>query len=200
MIDAINQIRQELVDAFSPHWALNDPAHQQEHFEDVFKTAMYINKDQHYFFDPVHILFAAYLHDLFAWSRKNHHDLSCEFVRDTDHPLILKYLPSQNERDVVAYACHEHRASYKGTFYSAFTAMINAADRGFPNDVPAMVERSRKYWLAKWPEMSEDERMAGVIQHIKDKFGHGGYARYPDVYLRTFGGQVNEMKDKIAKL
>jgi len=196
----LDVIRQELIAAFSPHWTLNDPAHRQDHFEDVFKTGMHISKDQGYDFDPVHILFAAYFHDLFAWSRVNHHDLSYEFMRSTDHPLILKYLPTQHERNVVAFACHEHRASYKGDFYSEFTSMINAADRGFPNDVPAMVERSNKYWLAKWPEMSDDERMAGVIQHIKDKFGHGGYARYPNVYLRAFGSQLNEMRDKIAKL
>lgn len=197
-MSSIETIRSEIVDCFSQAWELNDLAHRQDHFEEVFKTGIHLNEDQHYYFDPVHILFAAYFHDMFAWSRVNHHELSFLWMRTTDHP-VTRHLTASAIK-MVAHACLEHRASFKGTFTSEFAELINSADRGFPDDVPAMVERSRKYWLTHNPLMSDDERMAGVIAHIKEKFGHNGYARYPDIYLKTFGDRLDAMRDEVERL
>jgi hypothetical protein len=195
----IQEVRLEIIKQFGQAYELNDPAHQQDHFDTVFLTAVHINDDQNLGFELVHMLFAAYFHDLFAWSRINHHEMSHLWMMGTDHPLIVQHL-NPVARKAVAMACLQHRASYKGDFHSTFTALINSADRGFPNDVPGMVERSRKYWLANRPHMSEDERMAGVIGHIKEKFGHNGYARYPELYVKTFGDQLTAMREEVERL
>lgn len=199
-MDYIDEIRQEIVEAFSKHWELNDKAHRQEHFEEVFQTGLVINKTLGHDFDPKHILFAAYFHDLFAWSRVNHHDLSFEFMRTTDHPLILKYLPSHTERVAIACACHEHRASYKGRFFSVFTELVNSADRGRPGPVKPMLERAIQYREFHHPEQSKDRREFEAIKHLRDKYGYEGYARYPDMYEKVFGVELAMMRDKIEQL
>lgn len=196
----VNQLRTDIIAAFSNHWALNDVAHRVEHFEAVFQAGCIINNHFEGIVDEESILIAAYFHDLFAWSRINHHQLSHNFIDGTDHPVLAEELRSKWKRENIALACLEHRASYKGAFSTPFCELINSADRGVPGDIAAMVERSRKYWLAYQPHLSDDERMAGVIAHIKEKFSSNGYARYPDMYKRVFGEQLELQRQAIDKL
>lgn len=192
----IPQIRKE----FGEMWKQNDPAHREQHFLDVYSTAMIIQtrvKDIEY--DPIAIVFAAYFHDLFAWSREDHHERSHQFMLDTDHPLIRDNM-TDFTREWVALACREHRASFKGQFSSTFTALINAADRGLPGNVPLMIDRAVKFREHRHPEMSADECMAGAIQHIKEKYGRNGYARYPEIYNRAFAEELALQRQAIDLL
>ncbi|MNM40517.1 hypothetical protein D3C81_513180 [compost metagenome] len=195
-----DDVRQEIIDTFTPHWALNDAAHRQEHFEAVFQTGMHINKELGLQYDPKHILFAAYFHDLFAWSRPIHHLLSGEFVMGGEHPLIHKHLTTSAEREWVGRACEQHRASFKGRFYSPFCELINSADRGTPGDLPGLIQRCYDHRLTTMPDASEDERMADAIKHLKHKSGSDGYARYPDMYKQVFGEQLERQRQAIDKL
>jgi hypothetical protein len=38
------------------------------------------------------------------------------------------------------------------------------------------------------------------IQHIKEKFGTGGYARYPKLYLDAFNDELAEQRKEIDNL
>jgi len=194
-------IRKEIIDNFAHHWELNDRGHQREHFEAVFQTAKHINTELKMGYQEVDMLFAAYFHDFFAWTRINHHELAYQYFMTTDHPLIVKYFgESELQREMVAFACREHRASYKGTFTGPFSELINSADRCFPGDVQALLQRSYNHRLSTHPDLSEDERTVLCIEHMKHKAGSTGYARYPDMYLQVFGDKLKEQMETIDKL
>lgn len=195
----IDLLRKAIIQQFSSVWELNDKAHQKEHFEDVFQCGMILNTELELNYEPKLILFAAYFHDMFAWSRNNHHEMSFHWVHTTDHKLILDNL-SPHETMMVAWACNQHRASFRGSFKSNFCELINSADRGVPGDVMHMLHRAVKYREKLHPEMSDDERMAGAIAHLKEKYGDNGYARYPDMYFKIFGKELDVIRKQIASL
>lgn len=197
----ISDLRSAICTSFKDAYALNDLAHREDHFEEVFQCGKHINKTLGFNFRERDILFAAYFHDMFAWSRNNHHILSKVWFQTTDHPLVVdSYKDKDHFRTQVAFACGEHRASFKGNFTYAFSELINSADRGFPGDIPAMVERSRLYWLTHKPELSDDERMTGVIAHLKEKFGRNGYARTPKMWKAVFKDQLEARIEGIESL
>lgn len=195
----IDVLRQEIIQAFESHWEHNDKAHRAEHFEEVFQTGMLIDQRLGLGYDPRLILFAAYFHDLFAWSRKNHDTLSYVFINGTDHPVVVNNLSAQ-ERYYVGLGCREHRASFEGQFTNEFSELINSADRGLPGDVPAMLARAMAYRSHRHPEESVEACKAVSVQHLKEKFGTGGYARYPYLYINAFGKELQSQREVIDRL
>jgi uncharacterized protein len=195
----IDTLRQQIIEQFQDKWALNDKAHQAGHFEEVFQTGMVINDKLGLGYDPKLILFAAYFHDLFAWSRYNHHLMSCQWISSTDHPLLVDNLNPVETR-MVSWACYQHRASYDGVFENTFCELINAADRGLPGNVPAMLERAIQFRQAKAPNESAEQVLEASIKHLKEKFGQGGYARYPELYTKCFGSELELQRQHIAAL
>lgn len=202
----IDEVRKEIIADFAHHWELNDRGHQREHFEAVFQTGRHISiclglEKQ---IKEVDILFAAYFHDFFAWTRVNHHEMAYQYFMTADHPLIMKYYPDDPagkiRRSLVAFGCREHRASYKGAFTTLFSELINSADRCFPGDVQALLKRTYDHRLSTHPDISEDERMALCVGHMKEKAGSKGYARYPDLYMQVFGEKLKEQMEEIDNL
>lgn len=195
----IELLKTQIIQAFGDKWELNDMAHRETHFENVFKTGMLINERLKLWYLPKQILFAAYFHDLFAWSRINHHELSYKWMMTTDHPLILSNLEAE-EVELVAKACLQHRASFKGEFFGKFCELINSADREMPGDVSKMLERAIQFREKNFPKMSEDQRYEDAVLHLKDKFGVGGYARYPKMYTDCFGEELELQRQRVMAL
>lgn len=193
----IGQLRKEIIDEFSSHWKLNDEAHRIEHFSEVEGTAFYINEKLNLGIDPKLITLAAFFHDLFAWSRNNHHELSYQYVSTTNHRFFTSL--DITDRMAVAYGCLHHRASFDGVFVGAFDELINSADRGFPSqDVTPIVERSINYTKAKYSD--RNVICQKVFEHMGEKFGSNGYARYPDMYSRVFEEELKQQRSNIDKL
>jgi hypothetical protein len=192
-------LTQQIVNAFADKWEMNDPAHRQGHFETVYQTGLVINQQLDLGFDPKLILFAAYFHDFFAWSRNNHHELAFHWMSTTDHPVILENL-SPSETMLVAWGCGQHRASFKGSFKNTFCELINSADREFPGNIDHMIGRAMSYLKKTHPHYSEDECREGATQHLKQKYSRGGYVRYPDMYLKVFGDRVDQHRLAIEAL
>lgn len=195
----IDQLRAAIIKEFSPKWEINDKAHRREHFEDVFQCGMHINDKLGLGYEPKLILFAAYFHDLFAWTRHNHHEMAFHWMTTTDDPLIIGNL-NPSETMLVAWACNQHRASFTGSFKSQFCELINSADRGFPGNISAMLDRAIKYREHKFPDMGRDERRVGAIKHLHEKFGFTGYARYPAMYTNVFGVELEQQRAEINDL
>lgn len=182
---------------YSKAWELNDPAHRVGHFEEVRRTAVEINKRLELGFNDPQITFAAYFHDLFAWSRENHHILSHAFVMTTEDPLFDIF--SEEDRAELALACKEHRASYRGEFSSRFSELINAADRERPSGPLLILKRALQYRQDR-DHNNVDEVIDDAIAHVKDKYGTGGYARYPELYLAAFGNELRTQQAGIDAL
>lgn len=192
----LNDMREQIILDFTPAYGLNDQAHQVKHFSAVEKCANVMNDRLGLKTNPKLILLAAFFHDMFAWSRINHHILSGEWVASCDYSLIEEL--TQHERDLVAAGCREHRASNTNPFTCRFAALMNAADRELPGDVNAMVTRAVQYRVARG--MSEQEALEPAILHIKEKFGFQGYARYPKLYLDAFGDELTKQREDIKNL
>lgn len=199
--DVVKQLRSEIIQHFSPHWELNDRGHRAEHFEEVFQCARYLNDKLGLGFNDVDMLFAGYFHDLFAWSRVNHHLLAYHYFVSTDHPIItMHYHDRPLSRLEVAYGCLEHRASFKEKFTYKFSELINSADRGFPGDTQRLFSRVMKHHTDINPGKSADEITAISLEFIKRKAGTNGYCRYPDIYFSVFGEELKKQQSDIDNL
>ncbi|MNZ13312.1 hypothetical protein D3C78_302080 [compost metagenome] len=195
----IETLKSQIVAAFAEKWSINDKAHQEKHFENVFQCGLIINERLGLGFDQKIILFAAYFHDLFAWSRVNHHELALHWIQGTDHPLIIDNL-NPNEQSLVAWACYQHRASFKGDFRNKFSELINSADRELPGDVAQMLERAVLYRQKNFPGMTVEQGFEDSVKHLKEKFGIGGYARFPQMYLDCFAEELEFQRQQIMAL
>lgn len=194
----IDTLKAGIIKEFTPFWALNDPAHRIEHFENVFQCAVQINDALGFRYDLRMLLLAAYFHDLFTWQRNNHHQMSHKWVRTTDHPFFAWL--SDKERWEVAQGCLQHRASFKGEFSCQFAELINAADRELPTTAIDVLQRSIEYTAAKHKVWDYETVRTASIAHVKEKYGHGGYARYPGMYEQTFGVELHKQRNDIANL
>lgn len=192
----MDRLRYVIIRDFTAKWELNDPAHRLEHFANVERCALVIDDRLNLGQDKALILLAAFFHDLFAWSRTNHHLLSETYVRTTDYHIFKGLLP--DEREMVALACGQHRASYKGEFSNVLCELINAADRDLPGDVEAMMRRSLAYNLAQGHSQEEADRI--MRTHLKEKFGVNGYARYPKIYQDAFGDELEQQRQDIMNI
>ena len=91
---------------------------------------------------------------------------------------------NKKELKEVAFAVLQHRASFKGEFYSPLSEVISSADRGLP-DLERVVKRSMKF---------NRGNAQSVYEHIKRKYGKSGYAKYPDVYQKLFKEELAEFR------
>jgi hypothetical protein len=198
----VAELRDSIIGQMGAVYRCNDGAHQIKHFNAVEVCGNEINNRLKLGFDPKLIMLVAYLHDMFAWSRVNHHLLSGEFVRSTNFELLADLTDEQ--RAMVVAGCEEHRASFTGVFTCAFSELMNAADRELPGDVSNMLDRAIKYRIDNlgWTD-NEPSRLAvrdDAVAHIKEKFGDGGYARYPKMYLDCFAPELEQQRIDIANL
>lgn len=194
---SLDELRDKIIQEFTPHWALNDSAHRIEHFLAVEECANYINDKLSLGCDPKLIMLAAFFHDLFAWSRYNHHIMSQEWVATNDHPIFRKL--THPERELVSNACGEHRASFEGAFSSTLSRLISSADRGRPGFVTDMLERSKAYHRDAL-KLGDEAANRGAVDHLKEKFGTGGYARFPALYEQAFGDELDHQRFLIDNL
>ncbi|MNE13589.1 hypothetical protein D3C80_1064300 [compost metagenome] len=142
-MSTVSEMREHLIGKMGFVYRCNDLAHQIGHFNAVEVCGNEINNRLKLGYDPKMIMLVAYLHDMFAWSRVNHHIMSWQYVLTSDMDLLCTL--TGPERKLVAYGCKEHRASFGGKFTSAFSELMNSADRELPGNVPAMLERAIQY-------------------------------------------------------
>lgn len=159
-------------------WERNDLAHREEHFSEVIKSAIHIDSTLHQglkYREELYMI-AAYVHDSFSWlSRKEHHLLSALYMREGDTSWMNDWIMPY-EKELIAGACECHRSSYSGKYPSDFAEIFAAADyEGM--DPPRVLERSMLF--------GGDRQSA--IQHVRDKFGTGGTAIYPKMFLEVYG-------------
>jgi len=194
----VNAARDMIEKDFRFWYSTNDLAHRKNHFVDVENTALEINRRLDLGVDPFLIMLVAWFHDLFAWSRQDHHEKSCLWVLESGYPLLNTL--SKSERSMVALACLEHRSTYSGKYSSVLSELMSAADRGNPNSsVELALERSINYQITARgvnPVIARQD----AIKHLKDKMGTNGYARYNGLYLLAFKEEIDKFRRAIDAL
>lgn len=200
----------EFVIRFKPVYALNDPAHRLGHFIGVYKQASMINLWLGVPYEEEALLAVALFHDLFSWSRVNHHDMSREWVMSSDDPLLQKLLEASvgpnrfhnawEARIAVSFACGEHRASYKGGYSSLLSEIMASADRGALSGKEPIIKRAFKYARAHNPDKGFDFWVEQTLTHMKEKFSSKGYARYPKLYEDFYSSELNTVRQEMDLL
>lgn len=195
---------------FKNIYGLNNPAHQLDHFMEVYKTSSMINLWLGQPYEEETLLAVSLFHDLFSWSRVNHHDMSKEWVMSSDDPLLKELLEASvgpnrfhnawEARIAVSHACGEHRASYKGEYSSLLSEIMASADRGEPSGKEPIIERAFKYARFHNPSVGFDGWVELTMSHMKEKFSSKGYARYPKLYEGFYKDELNKVRQEMDLL
>jgi len=177
----------------APFYKSNDAAHGIDHADDVYELALYTNQKLELGVSDHLIEIAAYYHDIYSTDptinkndRRMHNTLAHNYVMQAaEWPFAALTL---DERKLVAHAVLEHRASFKGNFYSALSEIISTSDRGKP-DAEAIILRSLQYQGGKV------DACVNVLNHMVEKFSSTGYAKYPQMYSEVFGDELTVMRE-----
>lgn len=182
------KINQALVKICKSKVLFNDRAHGWGHIVDVAKTAKALAKQ--YKVEDTALLLAALCHDLYATvSREDHEVHAGQWVRE--HLASFGYGAYV---EVVARMCEQHRASYQGEYSGAMEELFASADRGFfePANYAEHYWRSFQYNADKYPEFTPLEVCGNVANHMREKFGINGYAKWPIIYSEVFGHTIKD--------
>lgn len=182
--------------AYRDHYALNDGAHRESHFREVTETALAMNRALDLAECPRLITIVSWIHDLFAWERGFHHELSYRWVLGTSDPVITQLTPE--ERRKVAQACREHRASWRGDYSSTLSELMSSADRGMASTQDVY---HRAYLFARDRHgLDKEQALLKAREHLVGKFGRGGYMRTPDIWQRYYGDVLEQRYQDIEWL
>lgn len=182
-----------------------DGAHDDAHARMVIKNSEYIAinmmKDEKIEIDVNMVKVIAAMHDLgLAYDRETHHIKSGEIVRKSKE---LRKFFTEEQIELIAKSVEEHRASYKGEYTSVYSKIVSDADR--MNDINTMISRTYKWNRKHYPDLNDEELYIEVIQHLQDKYGEKGYARFNTKYAEDILNQSrqiimnNDEFDKIYK-
>ena len=182
-----------------------DGAHDDEHARMVIKNSEYIAanimKDEKIELNMSMVKVIAAMHDLgLAYDRETHHTKSGEIVRK--EKMLRKFF-TEDQIELIAKSVEEHRASYKGEYTSVYSKIVSDADR--MNDINTMIERTYKWNKKHYPDLNDEDLYKEIINHLQDKFGEKGYARFNTKYAEDVLNQTrkiimnNEEFDKIYK-
>ena len=181
----MNNFKQNVREFYKPFYANGDEAHLIDHADDVCELALEINRE----YSDKLVILASYIHDIFnAINRKKHHILAYEYVKNRSDAFLQEL--SDEELKLVAHAVLEHRASFKGKFFSKLSAIISSADRGLP-DLNKIVIRSMLY---------NNANARDVYNHMVNKYGSKGYAKYPAIYQEIFTKELKEFKEEVDNI
>ena len=185
-----------LYDYFRSHIDRNDAGHRMAHVNDVAQAALAIGDANGLTTDRYWLLVV-----MAALG----HDHTCYINRETHHlegasrtSLILAQNGfSIEESSLVACMIAQHRASYKGTYTNTYAEVFAAADRGAP-DLDNWLRRSVQYWVGQGH--SAEEGCQHALEHIPEKYGRNGYARYPSVWKSFYKNELIGIYDRIDAL
>ena len=142
-----------------------------------------VNKDMVY-------TIAAY-HDLgHSIDPKYHEILSAQlFLED----MNMKEFFTNAERQTIAEAIEDHRASLQGDPRSIYGKIISTADRS--TSVFEFLYRTHLYSLKHEPHLTYDAHMERAYQHMCDKYGKNGYAKsyFKDVEYEKFQASIQNL-------
>lgn len=168
-----------------PRYAAFDPAHRIDHARMVIEQSQEIVKrlPQPQAASPAAVtlplayVVAAY-HDLgLCCGRELHHVHSARILREDAN---LHRWFTNEEIEVMADAVEDHRASAKKPPRTIYGRIVAEADRFI--DPATIIRRTLQYGYEHYPQLSREEHCQRAIDHLREKYGDGGYLRlwFPD--------------------
>lgn len=170
-----------------PLYNRNEEGHGINHIKTVVKRSLELAKDYDVDLDMVYTI-ASY-HDLAHYiDRKTHEIISAEiFMKDEK---IKRYFTDE-QRNIIKEAIEDHRASSTHEPRTIYGKIISTADRTII-DIDNTIKRTYSYGKRNYKDLSEEEQIERIYQHLIEKYGEKGYAK---IYLED-----KEFEDTLDKL
>ncbi|MBO4307824.1 MAG: HD domain-containing protein [Bacteroidales bacterium] len=154
-----------------PQYDNFDSAHHRDHADAVIRNSMELAK--HYDVDLNMIYTVAAYHDTgLCIGREKHHIKSGEILRE-DKELLRWF--SKNQLKTMSEAVEDHRASLSGEPRSIYGKIVAEADRDI--NPLKIIRRTVQYGIDNYPELDKEEHWLRAVEHLKDKYGEGGYLK-----------------------
>ena len=166
-----NEVREYVERVIVPKYDGFDKGHDRRHVEGVIAESLRLAEYYDVDINMVYII-AAY-HDVgLCEGREVHEKVSAQMMRDDEQ---LRRWFSEEKIEVMAEAAEDHRASSKREPRSIYGKIVADADRQI--EVGDIVRRTVAYGMDNYPELSEDGHWERAKQHLKEKYGEGGYLK-----------------------
>lgn len=163
------ELRQYVEDKIVPRYASFDAAHREEHVRSVMEQCEKLGK--FYDVNPDILYAAAAYHDLgLVDGREQHHISSGRIVREDSE---LRRWFSEDEIETIAQAVEDHRASSQDPPRGIYGRILAEADRQIEPET--IIRRTVQYGFAHYPQMSRRQMWDRTVDHMKAKYGDGGY-------------------------
>ncbi len=146
-----------------------DKGHDGAHVREVTENAMELAAE--YDLDPSVVYCMAVYHDLgMTQGRKTHHLTSAKLLREDE---MLKKWFSAKQREIMAQAVEDHRASGETPPRSLYGRLLCDADRCLEPET--VVRRTLDFGAANYPGLTEEEQFARLKAHLAEKYSEDGY-------------------------
>ena len=165
----------------------NKQGHRIKHIEIVIKRSLELAKDYDVDLNMVYTI-ASY-HDLGHYiDRKTHEIISAKmFMQDEK----IRQWFTDEQITIIKEAIEDRRASSNHELRTIYGKIISTADRTII-DIDNTIKRTYSYGKRNYINLSEEEQIERVFQHLTEKYGENGYAK---VYLED-----KEFEDALEKL
>ena len=154
-----------------PRYEAFDKAHDCRHAFTVISNSLRLA--QQYDVDMQMVYTIAAYHDLgLERGREKHHTESARIVREDER---LKQFFTAEQIEIMADAVEDHRASNKMPPRTIYGKIVAEADRIIESTT--IMRRTIQYGLSHYPTLTGAEHIERAVQHIKEKYGRGGYLK-----------------------
>ena len=166
-----DELREYIEREILPRYDHFDTAHRRDHVETVIASALRLA--EHYDVDIDMVYTAAAYHDTGLKDGREHHHTASRRIILEDGELLRWFTPEQIA--VIADAAEDHRASSKREPRTIYGRIVAEADRVI--DSHTIIRRTIQFTLTHHPELDKEEGYARMVEHLHEKYDHGGYLK-----------------------
>lgn len=187
-IELVKYIESEIF----PLYNRNEEGHGINHIKTVIRRSLELAQGYDVNLNMVYVI-ASY-HDLGHYiDRKRHEIISAEmFMKDEK---IKKWFTTE-QINTIKDAIEDHRASSNHEPRTIYGRIVSTADRTIIN-IENTIRRACSYGKRNYAELSEEEQIERVYQHLTEKYGENGYAK---VYLedKEFDESIKKLRQALS--
>lgn len=187
-----NQLVEYIENEIFPLYSRNEKGHGINHIKTVINKSLELSKNYDVNLDIVYTV-AAY-HDIGHYiDRKRHEIISAEIFMEDEK---IKEFFTEEQRIIIKEAIEDHRASSDHEPRTIYGKIVSTADRTII-DVEDTIKRAYSYSKRNFPNLSEEEYLERIYQHLSEKYGENGYAK---VYLedKEFEESLNKLREVLS--
>ena len=167
----LRELKEYIERKILPMYDKHDAAHRRDHADIVISQSLKLAKNYDVDMNMVYTI-AAY-HDTGIIHGREHHHVASKQIVLADRELLRWFTSEQIA--TMADAVEDHRASSKRAPRTIYGCIVAEADRVIVPE--SIIRRTIQFTLTNHPELDMDEGYERLIQHLKEKYGYGGYLK-----------------------